>query len=197
MCADRRGRSQHLAAHDLVRVDSAEQQSRVIAGDRFIQQTVILLDVAHDGRTRRPEADELNGLTLADPPRFDPTGRHGATPFDGVDTFHRHEKRPVDLALRLRHIRIERHHRAINGNTCRIVSRVTSAGSALPRITGTSSPGNPYFVSSSRTSSSTRSSSSGSSTRSTLFMNTMIRGTPTCRASRMCSRSLRHRPVRG
>jgi len=59
---------------------------------------------------------------------------------------------------------------------------------ALPRMIGISSPGNSYFVSSSRTSSSTRSSSSGSSTRSTLFKNTTIAGTPTCRANRMCSR---------
>ena len=59
---------------------------------------------------------------------------------------------------------------------------------ALPRITGASSPGNLYWVSSSRTSSSTRSSSSSSSTRSHLFKNTTIDGTFTCRASRMCSR---------
>ena len=51
-----------------------------------------------------------------------------------------------------------------------------------------SSPGNWYCVSISRTSISTRSSSSGSSTMSTLFRNTMMYGTPTCRASRMCSR---------
>ena len=53
---------------------------------------------------------------------------------------------------------------------------------------GMSSPGNSYFDSSSRTSSSTSSSSSGSSTMSTLFRNTTSAGTPTWRASRMCSR---------
>ncbi len=64
----------------------------------------------------------------------------------------------------------------------------SSAFNALPRITGMSSPGNSYFFSRSRTSSSTRSSSSGSSTMSTLFMKTTIEGTPTCLASRICSR---------
>ena len=59
---------------------------------------------------------------------------------------------------------------------------------AEPRITGTWSPGNSYVFSSSRTSSSTRSKSSGSSTMSTLFRNTTMNGTPTWRASRMCSR---------
>src|SRR3989442_14579766 len=44
------------------------------------------------------------------------------------------------------------------------------APSADPRITGTWSPGNWYFLSSSRTSNSTRSRISGSSTMSTLFM---------------------------
>ena len=63
-----------------------------------------------------------------------------------------------------------------------------SAPSALTRTTGTSSPGNPYEVSSSRTSSSTRSSSSGSSTASTLLSATTRHGTSTCRASSTCSR---------
>ena len=48
--------------------------------------------------------------------------------------------------------------------------------------------GNSYFDNSSRTSISTSSKSSGSSTMSTLFMNTTSAGTPTWRASRMCSR---------
>lgn len=64
----------------------------------------------------------------------------------------------------------------------------SSAKRALPRITGTSSPGNSYWFRRSRTSISTRSNSSGSSTMSTLFMNTTMYGTPTCRANKMCSR---------
>ena len=53
---------------------------------------------------------------------------------------------------------------------------------------GMSSPGNSYLVSSSRTSISTSSSNSASSTMSHLFRNTMMYGTPTWRANRMCSR---------
>ena len=49
-----------------------------------------------------------------------------------------------------------------------------NAPRADPRITGTSSPGNWYFVSSSRTSISTRSISSASSTASHLFRNTTM-----------------------
>ena len=64
----------------------------------------------------------------------------------------------------------------------------SSAFSALPVITGVSSPGKPWSSSSSRTSISTSSRSSSSSTMSDLFMYTTIRGTPTCRDSRMCSR---------
>src|SRR6185369_11959268 len=64
----------------------------------------------------------------------------------------------------------------------------SSAFSAEPMMIGVLSPGNLYFESSSRTSSSTSSSSSASSTMSALFMNTMMYGTPTWRASRMCSR---------
>ena len=53
---------------------------------------------------------------------------------------------------------------------------------------GVLSPGNLYTDRSSRTSISTSSSSSLSSTMSALFMNTTMYGTPTWRASRMCSR---------
>ena len=67
-------------------------------------------------------------------------------------------------------------------------SRPSSAYSAEPLTIGMSSPGNSYCDSSSRTSSSTSSNSSGSSTWSTLFRYTTSAGTPTWRASRMCSR---------
>ena len=51
---------------------------------------------------------------------------------------------------------------------------LSRARSALPRTTGTASPGNPYLVSSSRTSSSTSSSSSLSSTMSALLRYTTM-----------------------
>src|SRR6476660_3167304 len=54
-----------------------------------------------------------------------------------------------------------------------------SAPDAEPRITGASSPGKSYLLSSSRTSSSTGSRSSGSSTRSHLLRNTTTCGTLT------------------
>ena len=89
-----------------------------------------------------------------------------------------------------------------NGSGINVSSALTSSqigfaaspvGSAIafvadPRMIGVLSPGNLYFVSRSRTSSSTRSRISGSSTRSHLFMNTTIAGTFTWWASRMCSR---------
>src|ERR1019366_2763818 len=59
-----------------------------------------------------------------------------------------------------------------------------------------SSPGNWWKVSSSRISISTRSSNSVSSTMSTLFKATTMYGTPTWRASRMCSRVCGIGPVR-
>ena len=67
-------------------------------------------------------------------------------------------------------------------------SSLSSAFNALPRMIGISSPGNSYFDNSSRSSISTSSISSGSSTMSHLFKNTTMCGTPTWRASNMCSR---------
>src|SRR5690625_7133878 len=64
----------------------------------------------------------------------------------------------------------------------------SSALSAEPFTTGTSSPGKSYSVNRSRTSISTSSNSSSSSTISVLLRNTTIEGTPTLRDSKMCSR---------
>ena len=62
-----------------------------------------------------------------------------------------------------------------------------SALLAEPLIIGACSPSKLYFVKSSLTSASTRSKSSASGTRSTLFRKTIIFGTPTWFAKRMCS----------
>ena len=62
-----------------------------------------------------------------------------------------------------------------------------NAFKAEPRITGTLSPGYLYFVKRSLTSISTKSRISLSSTISTLFKKTMMFGTFTCLASKICS----------
>ena len=72
-----------------------------------------------------------------------------------------------------------------------------SAPSAEPRITGTSSPGNWYFDSSSRTSISTRSISSSSSTASHLFRNTTHAGHAHLARQQHVLLGLRHRAVGG
>ena len=61
------------------------------------------------------------------------------------------------------------------------------AAVAEARTIGVVSPGKPYFVSNSRISIS-MSSSKSASARSTLFKQTIMLGTPTWRASKMCSR---------
>jgi len=67
-------------------------------------------------------------------------------------------------------------------------SSLSKAFNALPRTIGISSPGNSYFDRSSRSSSSTSSINSSSSIMSTLFKKTTMQGTPTWRASNICSR---------
>jgi hypothetical protein len=64
----------------------------------------------------------------------------------------------------------------------------SSANSADPETKGISSPGKSYFSSNSCTSNCTNSNNSSSSTISALFKNTTMYGTPTCFASRICSR---------
>mmetsp|Transcript_30872 Transcript_30872/g.41563 ORF Transcript_30872/g.41563 Transcript_30872/m.41563 type:complete len:233 (+) Transcript_30872:44-742(+) len=66
-----------------------------------------------------------------------------------------------------------------------IASRACNAD---PWMKGVSSPGNPYWLSISRVSSSTSSNNSSSSMTSTLFMKHTSLGTPTCFDKRMCSR---------
>ena len=67
-------------------------------------------------------------------------------------------------------------------------SGCSMAARAEPLMIGILSPGNFWKVRTSRISLSTSSMRSGSSTMSTLFRKTMMEGTPTWRARRMCSR---------
>ncbi|KKT67119.1 MAG: hypothetical protein UW60_C0012G0005 [Candidatus Woesebacteria bacterium GW2011_GWA2_44_33] len=83
----------------------------------------------------------------------------------------------------------------IYSSTAFISSRICFSASASPSkafraeplMTGTSSPGYSYFLSSSLISCSTKSTISGSSTVSTLFKKTIIAGTLTCLAKMTCS----------
>src|SRR5581483_4120061 len=185
---DRAGLAQHLAALDLLALGAAQQAADVVARLALIKKLAEHLDAGDHGLERRADADDLDFLADLDDAALDAAGAHRAAAGDREHVFDRHQERLVLRALRLRDVFVDSLHQLADRILARSSLLPSSAISAEPLITGILSPGKLYLESSSRTSSSTSSSSSGSSTISTLLRNTTSAGTPTCRASRMCSR---------
>src|SRR5215475_12747040 len=183
---DRAGLGYHLPTLDLLPVHPAQQQPDVVSGAALVEQLLEHLHSRHHRRARVADPDDLHRLAHFDDASLDPARGHGPAPGDREDVLDRHQEGLVHLARRRRDVAVHGRHQFID--LLLASGSPLSALSALPRMTGISSPGNSYFESNSRTSNSTRSSSSGSSTASTLLRKTTIAGTPTWRASRMCSR---------
>jgi hypothetical protein len=133
------------------------------------------LDAGDDGGLgSRAEADDLDGVADLDDAALDTAGGDGAAALDREDVFDGHEEGLVDLAGGLGDVGVDGIEELIDGLADLVVLGVLEGGLGLPADDGVVSPGKPYFLSSSRTSSSTRSRSSGSSTRSTLLRKTTM-----------------------
>ena len=95
-------------------------------------------------------------------PALDTAGGHGAAAFDREHVFDGHQERLVDFADRLGNVGVDRVQQFADALVGLRVGRDCRRPPwRLPRMIGISSPGKPYCVSNSRTSSSTSSSNSG------------------------------------
>jgi hypothetical protein len=74
-------------------------------------------------------------------PALHAPGRHRPATRDREDVLDRHQERLVDLPLRLRDVLVHRLHQLQDRLRGRVLPVPSSAFSAEPRITGTSSPG--------------------------------------------------------
>src|SRR5581483_5988841 len=179
---------QHLPPLALLPLHTAQQAPHIIPRHPLIQHLTEHLHPRHRRLHRRPYPHNLHLLPHFDFAPLNAPRRPPPPPRNREHVLDRHQKRPVDIPLGLRNETIHRAHQLHDRRLPQLPVSPSSAFKALPRIIGVSSPGNSYLDKSSRISNSTRSSSSASSTISTLFINTTIAGTPTCRASRICSR---------
>src|SRR5216684_3276013 len=91
-----------LAALDLLALDAAEQQARVVARLTLVEDLVEHLDAGDRGLLRLLlDADELDFLTGVHLAALDPARHHRAAAGDGEYVLHRHQERLVGVADRL------------------------------------------------------------------------------------------------
>src|SRR5438874_6620945 len=107
---DRAGLREHLAALHVVFFHAAQEDADVVAGDALVEQLAEHLDAGDDLLLGRLEADDLDFLADLHLAALDAAGDDGAAPRDREDVLDRHQERLVDLALRDRHVAVERFH---------------------------------------------------------------------------------------
>src|SRR5690606_35247152 len=100
----------HAALHVLP-LDTAQQQTAVLARPRVVQHLAEHLDAGDGGLDRLLlDADDLDLLHRLEQAALDPAGHHGAPPGDGEDVLDRHQERLVDVPLGLRDRRVAGGH---------------------------------------------------------------------------------------
>src|SRR6185312_9026376 len=107
---DRARLRQHLTALHVVALQTAQQQTGVVARLALVQQLAEHLHAGHGGLLGRTDADHFDFVTDLDHAALDTTGHHGAAARDREHVFHRHQERLVDRTHRLRDVAVQRIH---------------------------------------------------------------------------------------
>ena len=104
------GLHQHHAALDVLFLDAAQQQTRVVAGHAFFKLLTEHLHTGHGGLAGVLDAHDLHGFTHLHLAALDSAGGHGAAAGDRKHVFDSHQEGLVDLARRLGDRLIHRIH---------------------------------------------------------------------------------------
>src|SRR5205823_3578112 len=96
------------AALDLLALGAAQETADVVARDALVEELAEHLDAGHHRLLGRTDADDLDLLADLDLAALDPAGGHRAAAADREHVLDRHEERPVDLALRLGDVVVDR-----------------------------------------------------------------------------------------
>src|SRR4026207_1392828 len=108
---DRAGLGQHLAALDLFTLRAAQQRARVVAGLGVVERLVEHLEPRDDGLLDlRVDPDDLDLVAGLDLPLLEAAGDDRAAARDREHVLDRHQERLVDVALRLRDVRVDGLH---------------------------------------------------------------------------------------
>src|SRR5439155_17598546 len=104
------GLRDHLAALDVRALETAEEQTDVVAGLARVEELAEHLDARHDGLLRLADAEDLDVLADLDRAAVDTTGGDGTAALDAEDVLDGHLERLVLLADRGRDVAVDRVH---------------------------------------------------------------------------------------
>src|SRR3954452_6390558 len=107
MRGDRSPLRQNLAALDVLALGPAEQAADVVARLALVQDLAEHLDAGDDGLRRVLDPDDLDLVAGVDDALLDPARGDRAAPGDREDVLDWHQERLVQVALRLRDVRVE------------------------------------------------------------------------------------------
>jgi hypothetical protein len=102
--------AEHLAAQDFVTLQTAEQQTAVVASLAFVERLLEHFNASHRGLLRRGDTDNVNVVTGTNDALFDATSRDSAATLNTKHIFNRHGKRLVERAGRFRNVTIDSLH---------------------------------------------------------------------------------------
>src|SRR5215813_148758 len=103
----------YLPSLDLFSLHSSQQQPHVVPGHPRVQQLLEHLHPGHHRLPRRPDPHYLYFLSYLHLSSLDPSRRHRPSSRYREYVFHRHQKRLVHLALRLRDVAVYCFHQLI------------------------------------------------------------------------------------
>ena len=122
------GLCKHLAALDLVALDTTEQNTDVVTGLRLIQQLAEHFNAGNDGAAGLLlQADDFDGIGQLDNAALNTTGSNSAAAGDGEDVLNRHQERLVGLALRFRNVAVNSIHQVKDALALRCILRIGAA----------------------------------------------------------------------
>ena len=204
----RLGLADQLTAQHLLALHSTQQQTHVVSRLTLRHRLVEHLHARHHRRHRRTQTAHLHRVAHLHAALLHATRHHRAATLDRIHVLHRHQEVLVQVTLRLpvrrgedthqREVLVHRVHQLqhlvladlVVVTLQRTQSRTLDHGNLVAGVLveGQQLADLLLNIVNDPTSISTNSMSSGSSTKSILFMKTAMLGTPTWRASRMCSR---------
>src|SRR5215468_448533 len=111
---DAAGLRYYLAPLNVLAVDTAQQQTYVVARHALIQQLLEHFHACHYRLPRGPDTDDLHRLVHLHLAALHSSGRHRTASLNREDVFHRHQKRLLHIALRRRNVAVHRRHQLVH-----------------------------------------------------------------------------------
>ncbi len=100
------GLGQNLTAVHILLLQTAEQDTSVVAGLTLIKRLVEHLDTSDGSLGGVLDTNDLDFLAYLNDTALDLTSDHGTASFDGEDVFYRHQKRLVEFTNRVWEVRV-------------------------------------------------------------------------------------------